>query len=128
MVFNEKYLVVIVDNQEDELKKISAVFEDEGYEVNVAMHYEQLLFCLEDEMPDLIIIDFKDDEKMKKEMFLRVRGDQRFLEIPILGIFDELTAETSANYYEMGVDSICSTPYCINIKYSALSSICFNEY
>lgn len=111
MVFNEKYMVVVVDNQEEELNQVSAIFEDEGYEVNVAMHYEQLLFCLEDELPDVIIINFREDEGLMKEIFLRVRGDQRFLEIPILGIFGDLTPETSANYYEMGLDSICSYPF-----------------
>ncbi len=111
MVFDEKFMVLVVNDNQEELRSISKIFEEEGYEVTGAMTYEQLLFCLEDEKPDIVVMDFRNAVEKIRDVFLRVRSDQRFLEFPVLGLFGDVTAEDSANYYEMGMDSICSEPF-----------------
>jgi len=111
MVFNEKHLVVVVDNVDEELAKISEIYENEGYDVNVATNYEQLRFCLDDEMPDLVVVNFKDNSSEMKELFLKVRGEDQYLELPILGIIEDTSPETIENYLDLGLDSMCNYPY-----------------
>ena len=111
MIFNEKYLVIIVDDDLDELSRVSEMFEDEGYEVTSASNYEQLLFNLEEVMPDLLVVNFKSNLELKKELFVRIRGDERFIELPTLGIFDSIEPEIVDHYIELGIESICTYPF-----------------
>ncbi len=111
MVFEERFMVLLVNDNQEELKEVSRIFEDEGYEVDGAETYEQLLFCLENEKPSIMVMDFRKSIDYVRDIFLHIRGDQRFLEVPVLGLFGQVTAEDSANYYELGMDSICSEPF-----------------
>jgi len=111
MVFNEKYLVVIVDDDLDELSRVSEMFEDEGYEVSAISSYEQLVLDLEEKIPDLLVINFKSSLDLKKELFVRIRGDERFIELPILGIFDGITPSIVDHYIELGIESMCTYPF-----------------
>lgn len=111
MIFNEKYLVTVVDNDLEELSRVSEIFEDEGYEVTGASDFEQLLFGLEEVTPDLLVVNFKNDLELKKEIFLKIRGDERFIELPTLGIFDSITPEVVDHYIDLGIESICTYPF-----------------
>jgi len=111
MVFNEKYLVVIVDDNEEELSRVSEIYENEGYELNVATNFEQVLFCLENDKPDLLVINFQSNISVKKDLYMKIRDDDRFIEIPTLGVFDSIEHEEIDNYIEMGIESICIYPF-----------------
>ncbi len=111
MVFNEKYLMVVVDEQEEELARISEIFENKGYEVNAAINYDQLLFCIEEDIPDMIIINFRKNIEVKKELFEKFRSNNKYRDLPILGIFDSVAPEVIDEYIEHGIESICTYPF-----------------
>ena len=108
---NEKETIVILDNQEEELIWLSELFENENYEVNIATNWEQLLFCLDEEKTDLLVINFYGDVHKKKEVFLKIRGDERYFGLPILGLFREEPLKTMDLYLELGLDHICTYPF-----------------
>jgi len=110
MVFNEKYFVFVVDNNDESLVKISEGFENEGYEISTAANYDQLLYNLEEEYPNLIILNFKSDFEYHRDIYLKLRSDERFFSIPVIGIFDSLTTEEKDHFIDLGIDSICVEP------------------
>ncbi|WZL82841.1 hypothetical protein QBE53_06955 [Vallitaleaceae bacterium 9-2] len=107
----EKETIVILDNHEETLIWLSQIFEENGYNVNVATNLEQLMFCLEEEKTDLLVINFCCEVKKKKEIFLKVRGEERYFQIPILGLFRDEPIEVIDLYLELGVDHICTHPF-----------------
>lgn len=112
-MLNAKYLVTILNDHEESLEWLSQIFEDEGYELSLATNYEQLLFCLQEEIPTLLIIDFRWDEQGSKEALLRVRGEERYMDIPVLGLFDNHIDELTRDdrYWDVGMDHICHAPF-----------------
>ncbi|MBN2222806.1 MAG: diguanylate cyclase [Vallitaleaceae bacterium] len=107
----ERYQVVLVDDQEQNLNQLSEVYENEGYDLNIATNYDQLLFCLEEELPDLIVINFKNDDIKMKDLYLRLREDDRFFSIEVLGLFESKNEKIIDNYLDLGVACTCAAPY-----------------
>ncbi len=107
----KKETIVILDNQEEELVWLSQLFEEESYEVNIATNLEQLLFCLKEEKTDLVVINFYGEVHKKKEVFLKLRGQERYFGLPILGLFRNEPLETMDLYLELGLDHICTYPF-----------------
>lgn len=111
MVFNEKYHVCVVDNNNESLVLISEGFENEGYEISVAANFDQLLYEMEEEYPNLIVLNFKSDFEFQRDIYLKLRSDERFLYVPVLGLFEALTVEEKDHFIELGVDSLCVEPF-----------------
>lgn len=107
----EKETIVILDKQEEELVWLSQLFEEENYEVNIATNLEQVLFCLEEEKTDLLVINFYGEVHKKKEVFLKLRGQERYFGLPILGLFRDEPLATMDLYLELGLDHICTYPF-----------------
>lgn len=110
---DSRYLVTILNDREEALEWLSELYEDEGYELSLATNYEQLLFCLEEEIPALLVIDFRGDEEASKDALLRVRGEERYMDIPVLGLFDSNSVQASQDdrYWDVGMDHICHAPF-----------------
>ncbi len=108
-----RYLVTILNDQEEVLESLAELFDKEGYELSLATNYEQLLFCLEEEIPVLLVIDFRSNEQMSKDALLRIRGEERYRDIPVLGLFDVNAFEQSQDdrYWDVGMDHICHAPF-----------------
>lgn len=107
----ERYQVVLVDDDEQNLVHLSEVYENEGYDLNIATNYDQLLFCLEEDIPDLVVINFKNDDLKMKDLYLRLREDERFFFIEVLGLFDSKNETVIDNYLDMGLACTCASPY-----------------
>lgn len=105
-----RYLVLIIDINHESLEMLRDVYDSEGYEVSVASTYEQLLFNFDDEVPDLMVYNFSTDAEVMKDLFLRVRGEERFMRVSMLGLFDGMEPEQIDNFIDIGIDGYCIAP------------------
>ncbi len=83
----EKETIVILDNHEETLIWLSQIFEENGYNVNVATNLEQLMFCLEEEKTDLLVINFCCEVKKKKENFSKGTWRRKIFSDSYIGTF-----------------------------------------
>jgi diguanylate cyclase (GGDEF)-like protein len=111
MVFNERYHVLVVDSQNESLERIIAGFEDEGYEVSIASTFDQLVYELEEDDANLLVLNFKSDIQLQMDIYRKFRQDERYLAIPVLGLFSSLTVEEKDHYIDLGIDSVCVEPF-----------------
>lgn len=110
MVFNEKYHVVVVDDNKASYSLISESFENEGYEVSVVSNYDQLLYSLDEETTHLAVLNFISNFELQREIYVKLRSEDRFFELPVMGLFDTLSLEEKEHFIDLGIDSICIEP------------------
>jgi two-component system alkaline phosphatase synthesis response regulator PhoP len=85
--------VLIVDDDHDAVKFLSAVLSDHGYDPLAAHDGTEGLDKVEQAKPDLIVLDVMMPKKTGFVLFNQLKQDERFKEIPILmltGVADVL--------------------------------------
>lgn len=110
MVFSEKYHVIIVDSQEESFKVISEYFENEGYEVSGATSFDQLIYNLEEENTHLIVLNFQSDYELQREVYVKLRSEDRYFSLPVMGLFNQLSLAEKEHFIDLGMDSLCIEP------------------
>jgi CheY-like chemotaxis protein len=81
---NQKYRILLVDDEPTILDSMAMVLESDGYEVATAKHGFDALEQLAIALPDLLISDLNMPEMSGFELLLIVR--QRFPSIPLMAI------------------------------------------
>ena len=88
--------VLIVDDDNNTVKYLSAVLSDHGYEPVAAYDGSEGLKMVKNSKPDLIVLDVMMPKKTGFVLFKELKQDERFKEIPILmltavsGVLEEL--------------------------------------
>jgi DNA-binding response OmpR family regulator len=100
--------VLIVDDDQNAVKFLSAVLEDNGYEFGAAYDGNEGMKKIEESKPDLIILDVMMPKKTGFVLFKQLRRKDEFKDIPVLmltgvaGVLEEL---------EQGKDDSDEKPY-----------------
>jgi CheY-like chemotaxis protein len=88
--------VLIVDDDKNTVKYLSAVLSDHGYDPVAAYDGSEGLKKVKEAQPDLIVLDVMMPKKTGFVLFKQLKQDERYKEIPILmltavsGILEEL--------------------------------------
>jgi two-component system alkaline phosphatase synthesis response regulator PhoP len=88
--------VLVVDDDQNTLKFLSAVLSDNGYDPVVACDGSEGLAKVKRATPDLIVLDVMMPKKTGFVLFKQLKDDKRYREIPILmltgvsGVLQEL--------------------------------------
>ncbi len=89
---------MVVDDEEDIVVYISAIFEDNGYETISAEDGDQALKLAKTEKPDLITLDITMPEQSGIRVYRQYRTDPELKEIPVIII--TATGESMDNFAE----------------------------
>lgn len=76
--------ILIVEDDEDLQEIYRAMLADTGYELAPAYDGLDALERLEEAAPDLILLDIVLDEMMGDDLFMRIKADPRFTDIPVV--------------------------------------------
>lgn len=117
MVFNENRVIMAIGDSKELLEGISHTFELNQFEVVEAMDYQQANYCLEDEELKLVIIDLSENEEEMHNILLNIRGDERFIDIPVFLIGTDLSTERRDELLELGISATFNKPYSLNELY-----------
>lgn len=103
--------VLVVDDDKNTVKYLSAVLSDHGYEPVPAYNGREGLDKVKQAKPDLIVLDVMMPKKTGFVLFEQLKKDDRYREIPILmltgvsGVLDELD-DHMEEIFEKSYDSL----------------------
>jgi len=83
---DQKFSVLIVDDNLENLRLLARFLSDEGYRVRVSSNGKHALFTVAKQLPDLILLDIMMPEMDGYEVCRHLKGDERSKHIPILFI------------------------------------------
>ncbi|MEB3181934.1 MAG: response regulator [Nostocaceae cyanobacterium] len=96
------YKILVIDDVVDNFDLIQVILESEGYELDYADSGQEAFKKIENEAPDVILLDIMMPEMDGFEVARRLRQNSRFSKIPILFI----TAYDDINPPEEGLDNL----------------------
>ena len=103
--------ILIVEDQLDNLRLLSNLLKDQGYQVRQAIDGEMALLAAETQPPDLMLLDINIPLVDGYQVCQQLKSKQNTVEIPIvfLSAFDEVGEKVKA--FEMGGVDYLSKPY-----------------
>lgn len=103
---NNRNKIVVLDDNNQNLKLISDVLEDAGYDVSLCLTSQQLLDYLKEEieLPDIILLDVMLPDMDGFEVCKKIRSIERLKDIPV--IFLSAKTETVDIVYGLGVGGV----------------------
>lgn len=107
-------LILVVDDDEWNHKLMRDVLEFMGYRVLLAVTGEEGVAIAEEQVPDLILMDYLLPGINGIEAFRRIRGNPVTAHIPVVAITASAMPEQARRMREAGFDAIQSKP--INVK------------
>jgi len=102
--------ILIVDDEEDVLRVASFRVKKLGFEVIQAKDGQQCLKILEQELPDLILLDLRLPIIDGREVCKNLKHDARFKKIPVV-IFTASTDKLDEKAKEMEADAFLTKPF-----------------
>ena len=92
--------ICIVDDEPAILNTLSSILEDEGYRVTIAKTGREALNVIQQEPPDLVILDLWIGDFDSLEVFERVR--EQFPKMPVIMMFGQGSTETVVKLMKLG--------------------------
>ena len=107
-------LILIVEDNEKNLKLVRDVLQFKGYRTLYAITGEQGVALAKEHKPDLILMDYQLPGIDGIEAFHQIRGDAATAHIPIVAVTASAMPEDTAKMKEAGFDGFQTKP--INVK------------
>ena len=103
--------ILIVDDTPDNIRLLSAILTDKGYQVRKALNGQMALKATEASLPDLILLDIMMPELDGYEVCQRLKESQITCEIPVifLSALDDVSAKVKA--FEAGGADYITKPF-----------------
>jgi pilus assembly protein CpaE len=102
--------ILIVDDDLQTLKLIGLMLEEKGYEISVASSGAQALELVEQDLPDLIILDVMMPEMDGYEVARQLRANPETAPIPILMFTAKGGVDDKVTGFEAGADDFLTKP------------------
>lgn len=93
----EKKNILLVDDDPDFVEAVKVIVENGGYNVRVAYDGQEGLEAVEEELPDLIVLDVMMPVMNGHEACAKLKGDEKTSNIPIIlltAVADRVTTST----------------------------------
>jgi len=107
----DKKKVLIVEDEESLLKLESILLTTKGYDVRGVANGRAALEALEQELPDLVLLDVMLPEMDGFEVCRRIKTSPRTAHIPVVMLTAKKTAEDMSKGDEVGADRYITKPF-----------------
>ncbi|MBI9098850.1 MAG: response regulator [Spirochaetaceae bacterium] len=111
MVANLTSLILIVDDNLSNLQVLGALLSQKGYEIAVATDAEKALEFLENDSPDLILLDVMMPGTDGYELCGKIKAIEKISEIPILFLTALTDPDDIVKGFETGAVDYISKPF-----------------
>ena len=105
---NQKLL--IVEDNADNLKLVSWILEDEGFDFDAAMSGEECLQALENQQYALVLLDISLPGIDGKDVALKIRQHPELSSLPIVACTAHAIKQEEAAIWDSGVNEIITKP------------------
>ncbi len=103
--------ILVVDDDRTQLTALSLTLERQGYEVVPAQSSEEALQALEDEAPDLLLLDILMPRVDGIALLKRIKADARWRDLPILMISVLSPEEAAVTSLSLGAADFIPKPF-----------------
>lgn len=111
MVENKKPLILIVDDNISNLQVLGALLSQKGYEIAVATDAEKALDFLENDLPDLILLDVMMPGTDGYELCIKIKMIEKLTEIPVLFLTALTDPDDIVRGFDAGAVDYISKPF-----------------
>jgi diguanylate cyclase (GGDEF)-like protein len=108
---SEKYEILIVDDNPQNLKVLGAVLMEAGYAIHIAQSGEQALKSLETLKPDLILLDIMMPGMDGYEVCRAIKSDPLTERIPVIFLTAKIEEEDVVKGFETGAVDYVTKPF-----------------
>lgn len=84
MIKYKRKRILVIEDEEDITAYLTAVFEDNGYEVDSAVDGVQAMSKIRENKPDLISLDVSIPEKTGVKIYCELKADPHLASIPVV--------------------------------------------
>ncbi len=104
-------LVLVVDDNEDNLQIMSRILLGRGFEVRTARDGKSALRSLEQQLPDLVLLDIMMPEMDGIEVLDRIRANPQSASLPVILVTAKREDEDVLAGYKYGADHYITKPF-----------------
>jgi len=106
----EKKRILVVDDNDDVLMTYRIVLERLGYSVSVARDGKECLSKIEEEKPDLVLLDVRLPGLSGTEVCRQIKQKAITKDVPVVAITASMSGETKGRMAEVGADEFLLKP------------------
>jgi len=103
--------IMVVDDNHDLVEVVRFTLESNGFNVRCAYSGEELFTGLEEQKPDLIILDIMMPEMDGLEVLTRLKGDPGTASIPVILLTSKVEYKDVIKGYKMGAEYYITKPF-----------------
>ena len=104
-------VVLVVDDNEDNLRIMMEILVRRGFEVRLARNGAAALHAIEQAQPDLVLLDVMMPEMDGFELLGRLRADPRYSALPVILVTAKALDEDVLAGYKTGADYYITKPF-----------------
>ncbi len=115
--------IMVVDDDPEMVAMVRDILEQNEYNVRCALSGPQLFNGLEEQLPDLIILDLVMPQMDGLEILARLKGDRETSSIPVILVTAQDEYENILAGYKLGADYYITKPFTRGQLVSGISSV-----
>ncbi|HEU5248744.1 MAG TPA: PAS domain S-box protein [Thermoanaerobaculia bacterium] len=115
--------VLVIDDDPTSREALAVLLGDEGYEVRGASGGEEGLAALDDDTPDVLLLDMMMPGMDGLEVIRKIRNDPVRRGLPIVALTGDVTRERLQNVLDAGADQFVAKPFRIPALLEAIRAI-----
>ncbi|OGQ51433.1 MAG: hypothetical protein A3I10_03390 [Deltaproteobacteria bacterium RIFCSPLOWO2_02_FULL_57_26] len=108
---DEKKTIMVVDDNPDIVTIVKTILEGRGYRVQCAYSGLEVFTLLEEQRPDLIILDIMLPQMDGLEVLTKVKGTPDTSSIPVILLTAKVQYEDVLGGYKLGADYYITKPF-----------------
>jgi signal transduction histidine kinase len=109
-VYMDKPVILIVDDEERNIKLLKAMLHSEGYQIHESLSGKDAFKKIENYRPDLVLLDVMMPEINGFEVCWNLKQDEKFRSIPVMMVTALSDKEDRIKAMEAGADDFISKP------------------
>jgi len=106
-----KKTIMVVDDNPDIITIVKTILEGKGYTVASAYSGPELLNLLDEQKPDLIVLDIMMPQMDGLEVLTRLKGTPETSSIPVILLTAKVQYEDVLGGYKLGADYYITKPF-----------------
>ncbi len=102
--------ILVVDNDYGLVQLLQLVFESRGFAVTTAMSADEVLEKLEQELPDIVLLDLMSPQDAGLEVCRQIRANPKTVDLPIVFLSAKSDSQTRFLAMRAGADDYLVKP------------------